>query len=249
MEIVRYIFDDLSVIPDPELFEIRAGVIGQRGLLVPETGVIRPQSSFQSLLDFWVGTVELSYMLGDAPGKVESTLEIMHERNWEAIIATSQTSAEAVITFEETSSTSITPQIYQEYIQPELKAWANLLHQKGKLLIHHAGGPIEDLLPKIAHSGIDVLESVSFRPYSGISMPQMRHALPSSITLMGGLDAATVGRMSETELEQYTKQLLMEMPKAGFILSSEVTGPPEAACSKQKLLAKVAARTGGKGTP
>ena len=80
-------------------------------------------------------------------------------------------------------------------------------------------------------------------------MPQMRHALPSSITLMGGLDAATVGRMSETELEQYTTQLLMEMPKAGFILSSEVTGPPEAACSKQKLLAKVAARTGGKGTP
>ncbi len=242
LEVVRYIFDDLTVIPDAEIFEIHAARIGQRGILVPEAGLIRPQCSFQSLLDFWVGTVELSQMLTQAPRKVENALESMLERNLEAVAVTNQTSADAVILFE---GSSTTPQMYQEYIQPELKNWANLLHYKGKLLIYHAGSPLEKLLPKIAHSGIDALECVSFRPNDGITIGQMRQALPESITLIGGLDATSIGRMSDSELDQYTRQLLAGMPDAGFILSGAIAGMQGDALSKHILMSHTVSRTGG----
>lgn len=242
LEVVRYIYDDLTVIPDPDIFEIHAARIGHRGLLVPEAGVIRPQCSFQSLLDFWVGTVALSHMLDEAMGKVENALESMFERNLEAIAVTDQTSAEAVIFFEDSSTT---PQMYQEYIQPELKNWANLLHHKRKLLIHHAGNPIEKLLQKIAHSGIDALECISFRPYDGMTVEQMRRALPDSITLIGGLDATSISRMSDSEFEQYIRGLLTNMPDTGFILSGAIAGMHSDDLSKHKLIPNILTRTGG----
>lgn len=239
LEAVQYIYDDLSVIPDPEIYEICAGTTGHRGLLVPETGVIRPQSSFQSLMDFWVGTIELRYMLQDAPGIVENTLAIMRQRNMEAIWAANQTSAEAIITFENTSSANLSPALFRSQVLPELQNWANALHQHGKILICHTGTPIMELIPSFASSGIDVLESISFSPGSETTIKAMRTALAGGITLLAGIEPIAFDRMSESRLEQYARQLLNEMPPAGCILSSADATSPHCALPKLKLLVKV----------
>lgn len=239
LEALQYLFDDLTVVPDSDSFETWAEKIGPRGLLVPVVGAIQPKSSFQSLVEFWIGTQELCYMLADDPQAVEDTLAYLRERNREGIRIACQTSAEAVISWEDTSTTNITPGMFRDYILPEIREWSGLLHQAGKLFLHHACGHIHDLLPLMAGSDIDALESIASPPTGNTTLPDARRALPSSIALVGGIEATELERLSAEQLEKVIQERLRALPETGFVLANSDSCPPGVSLDNLKLPAQI----------
>jgi len=73
-------------------------------LLVPDT-----KSAFQAMIEYWVGTEELVYLLADQQETVEHTLAIMGQRNLEAVTISAASGAEVFTTWEDTSTTNISP--------------------------------------------------------------------------------------------------------------------------------------------
>jgi len=239
-KVLKYLFDDMVVEEDYALFNQACEIYGDEALLVP---MLCPKpnlkSSFQSLLEYWVGTEELIYAVSDYPETVEDTLESMKRVTAETAKISSESKAEAFITWEDTSTTNISPVMYEKYILPEINGWCDILHNCGKLYIQHACGHLKNLIPLIAKSKIDCIESISPPPTGNIEIWEAKEVLPSDISLIGGIEPTVFLNSSVSELKEYTEQLIKKMKGSRFILANSDSCPPGVTIEKFQIVSEL----------
>lgn len=238
-ELLIYIMDNTTLEPDYEEFDRAVENLGDRGLLLP---IVAPElkSSFQSLLETWVGTEELVYAIMDYPELVERTMASMRRVSREAAKIAAASSSPVFLSWEDTSTTNISPQYYEQYILPEINEWCDILHASGKLYIQHACGQLKDLMDMIASSKIDCLESLSPAPTGNVEILDARKRLPESITVIGGIEPTILLNSSEEELEKLASELLDMMQGYRYVLANSDSCPPGVTVAKFELLAKLA---------
>lgn len=105
----------------------------------------------------------MTYLVYDEPEVVEECLSVMRKRDMETLKYTLNTPAEAVLFFEDSSTTNISPAFFNRYTAPQVKMWAEKVHQSGKYLIHHACGHIKDLLGSMAECNVMLLNPFRLR--------------------------------------------------------------------------------------
>jgi uroporphyrinogen-III decarboxylase len=213
--------------------------LGESGLILPLIGTYG-KSSFQSLVEHWIGTEELTYLLADDPEPLEACLEVMQARSKEIVRLAVQSEAEAFLFWEDSSTQNITPTWFSTYIAPELGAWADLIHGEGKLLVHHACGHLRDLLHPMAATGIDVIESISPPPTGNIELWEARDALGPKPVLIGGIEPTTFLNSTELELECHVTRLMEKMGTTGWILANSDSCPPGVSLGKFRLVTRLA---------
>lgn len=234
-KILTYINEHMQILPDQHAFLHDAHRLGDDGLYIPVIGS-ELKTSFQSLLESWVGTENLIYALYDYPEVVEETLSVMQQRALETVKMSIDSPAEAFISWEDTSTTNISPSLFTQYIAPELKNWTHEIHKNNKLYIHHACGQIKDLLPHMSDTHIDAIESISPPPTGNITLWDARAKLPDSITLIGGIEPTVFLNSSMDALEQYTHDLITQMKGHRFVLANSDSCPPGVAHEKFTLI-------------
>ena len=101
-----YINENMVITPAMDKFLSDYRDIGNRGLYVPLIGS-EGKTSFQSLIEYWVGTEELVYMLADFPEAVEECLSVMSENSIKTAEISVESPAEAFIFWEDSSTTNI----------------------------------------------------------------------------------------------------------------------------------------------
>lgn len=239
--ILKYIMDSTHLEADYERFEREAEKLGERGLLMP---LICPETktSFQALLESWVGTEELVYALADYPEIVQETLQSMYRVSKEAAEIAANSTCEFFISWEDTSTTNISPQYYRDYILPEINMWCEILHKKGKRYVQHACGKLNSLLPDIAGSKIDVLESVTPAPTGDIIMDDVNKILPERIAVIGGIEPVELLSTSVEETVNKAQELLNIMENRGYILSNSDSCPPGVSVEKFEALAQLVSK-------
>ena len=79
------------------------------------------KTSFQSLIEHWVGTEELVYALADYPETVEECLQVMDRKALESVEISVKSPAEAFIFWEDSSTTNISPAYFDKYTAPAIK--------------------------------------------------------------------------------------------------------------------------------
>lgn len=213
--------------------------LGESGLILPLIGTYG-KSSFQSLVEHWIGTEELAYLLADDPEPIEACLDVMQERSKEIVRLAVQTEAEAFLFWEDSSTQNITPSWFSAYIAPELGAWAERIHGEGKLLVHHACGHLRDLLLPMAKTGIDVIESISPPPTGNIELWEARAVLGPKPVLIGGIEPTVFLNSTEAELESHVIRLMEKMGTTGWILANSDSCPPGVSLEKFRLVARLA---------
>lgn len=157
---LQYLYENLEIIPDMKAFEEDYKKTGGDALLLPLIGV-RLKTSFQALVEHWCGTENLTYSLFDFEETVQECLSVMNMQDMKTVEIAARTSAEAVLFFEDSSTTNISPAFFENYTAPSINQWGRYLHDNGKMLIHHACGSLKDLLPVMSQTEIDAIESVS----------------------------------------------------------------------------------------
>jgi hypothetical protein len=70
--------------------------------------------------------------------ELESLMRAMHESNLKAYEVMAGSPAEVVIDYENTSTSFISPTIHRKYVSPCINDYADILHEKGKLLLTSA---------------------------------------------------------------------------------------------------------------
>lgn len=224
-KVLAYIYENTAAVPAMDDFIRIAGDTGERALLLPLIGS-EGKTCFQALVEHWVGTEELAYALADFPEAVEACLAAMQRVSERTVRIAAECPAEAFIFWEDSSTTNYSPSQFGQYALPEIDGWGKLLHGAGKRLIHHACGHLRGLLPLMAASHIDMVESVSPPPTGNVELWEARAMLPGTIGLIGGIEPTVFLRSTMEELEAYVRNLIERMGKGRFILANSDSCPP-----------------------
>ena len=107
-KILGYLIEHMRIEPDYGPIAAEIAEVGDDGLSVP---LISPfqKTPFQALIEHFVGTERLIYDLQDFPEEVEALLAVMSERALEAVRIAAASPAEAFITWEDSSTTNVSP--------------------------------------------------------------------------------------------------------------------------------------------
>lgn len=241
-KVLTYINENMRVEPYLDDFQVKYEKMGERCLIVPIIGT-ELKTSFQSLVEHWVGTEELVYALEDYPETVEECIHAMRRNALDSARISVQSPAEAFIFWEDSSTTNISPSYFEKYAMPEIIEWSKILHREGKLLIHHACGHIRALIPYMAKAGIDIIESISPPPTGNIEIWEAGEMLPDNIGLIGGIEPTVFLNSSLQELEIYVEELLTRMKGKRFVLANSDSCPPGVSLEKFKLVSEIVRRT------
>jgi uroporphyrinogen-III decarboxylase len=212
--------------------------MGEGGLLVP---LLSPflKTPFQALVEHYVGTVQLVYDLADYPEEVEALLEVMSERVTEAVRISAESPAEAFISWEDSSTTNISPAMFRRYIAPEISRWGRMLHDAGKLLLHHACGHVRHLLPIMVEEEVDVIESLSPPPTGNVEIWEAQEVLGSRIGIVGGIEPTHLLNLEMDAFREYVEDLLDRVNHRHYVLANSDSCPPGVAVEKFRLVTQI----------
>ena len=225
-EILKYIFIHTHICEDIDNLNKLYRSIGDSALLVPVIG-LRCKSAYQDLCENWCGLQNLVEAMCDFPDKVEECITELRRINLETVKITARALPEYCISWEDSTTMFVSPSMYEKYIIDELNEWCDILHANGKKYILHACGHIQNLLPIIAKSKIDVLESITPAPVGDADLKYADEILPDNIAIIGGIDGITLKNSSKEEILKKVDELYQIFRKRGYVLANSDSCPPE----------------------
>ena len=237
-KILRYIIERMQIKPNYEVVQREIDEAGEDGLSVP---LISPflKTPFQSLVEHYVGTEQLVYHLADFPEEVEETLAVMSAKAMQAVHISVDSPAQAFITWEDSSTTNISPALFARYIIPEINRWGEVIHDAGKLFLHHACGHVRALLPSMAKECVDAIESLSPPPTGNIEIWEARAVMGADMGLIGGIEPVNFVNLDLSDLRTYVENLIMRMGTHRFILANSDSCPPGVSIEKIHLVSEM----------
>jgi uroporphyrinogen-III decarboxylase len=201
--------------------------VGDEGLVVAQVSPFL-KTPFQSLIEHFVGTVQLVYDLYDHPDLIAQVTAVMNDKAREAVEISVESPVEAFISWEDSSTMNVHPDQFEKYIASELRKWGAALHREGKLLLHHACGHIKDLLPMMAEEGVDAVESISPPPTGNTHIWEAQKILsPAGTAVIGGIDPVMLETMDEAALRTYVREILRNCSRRGLVLANSDSCPPD----------------------
>lgn len=224
-KVLQYLYENLEINENFQDFQEDSRRVGSQALFLPLVG-IRSKTAFQTLVEHWCGTENLTYALYDFEEAVRECLDVMDEKDMETVKISAKSDAEALLFFEDSSTTNISPAFFQDYTLPAIENWGKCLHENGKLLIHHACGHIRDLLPLMDASPIDLIESISPPPTGNVDIPEAFSLLSADKGLIGGIEPTFFLNCTLEELEMRVGFLLEQANERRFILANSDSCPP-----------------------
>ncbi len=238
-EILAYLASHIQILPDPAAVAQPIDALGQDGLFV---ALISPfgKTPFQHMVEYWVGTAEMAYALADFPAQVEACLTVMSEKALEAVRISVDSPAQAFITWEDSSTTNVSPRLFERYIVPDLNRWGREVHRAGKLLLHHACGHVRALMKSIASEEIDSLESLSPPPTGNIEIWEAQAQLPAHIGVIGGIEPVNLLTLNPLEFDRYVETLLDRVNPTRYILANSDSCPPGVSIDRFKRITQIA---------
>lgn len=231
-------FEDLQVTEKIREANEQIRQLGENGLHLAGLGT-HGKSAYQYLLETLMGTENLIYLTMDEPGLLEELLQVMRQKNLETVAITAKSDAGACISWEDSSTTNVSPDLYAAYVAPEIAAWCAVLKEAGKPYVQHACGHIRNLLLPIAAQGVTGIESISPAPTGNVSMQEAFSVLPPQVSLIGGLEPTQMLNDDVDSLLSCAEALLEGRGNRGFILANSDSCPPGVTMDKFTALAKL----------
>ena len=237
-KVLQYMYENIIVTEGHGPVNDAYHSLGDSAVIAPNIG-IACKTAFQSLVEHWCGTEALTYALYDFPEVVEECLSVMQERDLETVRCSAGADADVFNFYEDSSTTNISPEMFEKYTAPAINEWGRILHKNGKLLMHHACGHLRALMPLIAKTEIDILESISPPPTGNIDITEVGEQLPEHIALIGGIEPLFFRNCSMEELEARVKYLLDRLGKRRFVLANSDSCPPDVSYEKFLLVSEL----------
>ena len=238
LKILTYLNEDMKVEPNFSKYEKGMELLGEEALLIP---IITPEmkSSFQSLIENWMGTEGASFAVYDYEDELAMCLNAMRKNSVESVEIAVNSGAEAYLFWEDSSTGNLSPSFFRDYIADEIASWADIIHREGALLVHHACGQIRGLIPEMVKTGIDVIESISPPPTGDIEIFEAREMAPDNVCLVGGIEPTILLNSSIDELKTRVVDIMEKTGKKGFVLANADSCPPGVEIEKFRMISEL----------
>jgi hypothetical protein len=180
----QFLYEDAVYTPRYDYVQSRLAAMGEAGLY----SIFGPPTPLLDVIMFQIRLPNVYFFLDDHPEEMEALLATMHRRNCEYYELAASGPGEVVRSFEDTSTTLLSPDLYRRYCLRQLQDYRDICHAHGKLFVPHMCGLLKGVLPELAATGLDGIEAVTPPPLGDCPIGLAREQLGPNITLIGGLD-------------------------------------------------------------
>ena len=186
-----------------------------------------PISPFQMLLEVELGVENFYYFLADYPDEMVELMNIMHAKNMEACEIIVESPAEVVILYENTSTSYMSPPMFNRYILDHLNEYADLYHEAGKIVLIHACGTLKDIAEELGRGRYDGFCDIAPPPTGDLDLAEAKEVWGNRKVAMGGIDATAFVSLSPEEMKKHVRHILQRISShRGVILGSGDAVPP-----------------------
>ena len=237
-KILQYVFEHTEFKPSYDWFEERDKMIGDHGIVVPQATEFRSSLEYLSEDDVQRTTFDMM----DYPEVVGEFLSVLREKNIEATKVAVESPAKYFNIWEDSSTTLLSPALFEEYVLPEFAEFTKIINGAGKQLIHHACGHIKALLPLMATENVAAFESLTPVSTGNIQMCDCAAAWGDKFLMIGGLDPMFLIQCSEAELTDYLETTIAQMGdlRHKWIIANGDSLPPNVSPDKLRLVIEIA---------
>ncbi len=144
-----------------------------------------PRRPYSDLLHDLLGWAEGLMLLNEPI--VKEILVVLEEKLQQLVEEVTHMPGQLVFSPDNLDGQFISPRACKKYLIESYRQTADLLHQQGKQLIVHIGGPVKRLLNPLATAGVDGIEGISGPPQSDTTLTEARELAGSDLTLWGGI--------------------------------------------------------------
>ena len=223
LKIFRYVVENLEYEPTYNLFEKEEIYIGSDGLATTTS----PSAPFHSLMEIEFGIENFYYMINDYQTELEELMDVMHERNKEIYKIIAASPAKVVIDYENTSTTTQSPAIYEKYVERQINDYVDILHKSDKILLIHMCGKLKGLEKQIARGGMDGIVDIAPQPTGDVSLGEARRMWGSDKIVMGGIDATAFKGLTPDGMSEYVKDILKDLGSGEGVLLGSADATPQ----------------------
>jgi len=225
----EYIFENVEVVPNFEGYQEFAEYVGERGIAA---GYLNSAASPMHLLQHDLMPVELFfYELYDHPEALihcATSIGGFFQRMFEVC---ARSPADVLYLGGNYHADMTPPPFFSKHITPWLKAFADMLHPRGKFLVTHTDGENSGLLDCYLESAIDIADSVCPSPMTKLTFKEVRDHFRSRITIMGGIPSICLlpASMPDDAFGAYLDDFVSQLGRGDhLILGISDTTPPAA---------------------
>jgi uroporphyrinogen decarboxylase len=113
----------------------------------------------------------------------------------------------------------LSPDLYKEFIIPQLKKYVDMAHRAGKLTIFHSDGMVEPYYTAFIEIGLDCHQSLE--PVAGNNLAIIKEKWGDKLSFIGNMDSEVLLPFGSTEeVIAVTKATLKAgMPNGGYMFS------------------------------
>ena len=237
------IFEDEVVEPDPEgvaRTRERRKLIGDDGMLLgPMDG-----TPMGMMFRVYSGVATLAYLWADAPDALRDCFAVMERNYLQRLAIGVQSDVDAVVSVDDTSTTAISPAMFEACNLGLTDARAAAAHAAGKLYLHHSCGLIRDLLPLYRRTKMDAVHAFTIPPIGNVTVAAGRQALGDRITIMAGVQQLAGPMHDRAGVRASIHQMIREAePWDHFILG--MAGYPNRNMEETKFVVDCCRELGG----
>ncbi len=179
-------FEDEVIEPDPDGFRRtreRRELIGDDGLVLGGMD----GTPLGMMYRVYSGVATLAYLWADAPDALRDCFSVMESNYLKRLKIGIQSDIDVVVSVDDTSTTCISPAMFEAFNIDLTDARATAAHSKGKLYFHHSCGLIRDLLPIYRRTKMDAVHAFTVPPVGNVSVSEGRKLLGNKIAIWSGV--------------------------------------------------------------
>lgn len=213
-------FKSLRVEPSPDAIrairDIRARA-GDRGILFCRTAGTPLGMCYRVYSDL----VNLIYLLADEPEAMAQLFAAMEEKYlllYERMLNDAP-DIDAFFGMDDTSTTLISPAMFEQYNVELTSRRADLCHRCGKIYLHHSCGLIRHLLPVYRKTGMDGVDAFTTPPIGDVSYAEGRALLGPGFSMNAGLSGG-LPSLDEAAIRRHVAARFEDARKAGHVVFS-----------------------------
>ncbi|NQT88437.1 hypothetical protein HQ560_16845, partial [bacterium] len=227
----RHIYEGSKFRLDPDKVEAaraRIREVGDRGITMVGMGI----SPWMDLIQHQIGPEQAYYFLFDHPEATRELIDLMHaERLRYLRCLLGDCPYDYVISIENTSTTLLSPAIFEDICWPQLMEYGTLIVEAGADHIMHMCGKLRALLPKMDELPALAIEAYT-SPTVGDTTLADRVELCPSKGIIGGTSAALWIRPTEVICEAIEASFAEAGTHLGVVLTSAGVLPPSVTLDK-----------------
>ena len=236
-EVLKYIFENIRIVPDHQRFSSWQAEVGDDGVAVL-VGSVAP-SPIQHIQRDFLEATDFFYHYNDYQPQMRALADAV-ETVFEQLLEAASISPAEIVMWGANFDDMITyPSYFEQDIMPWVQKASRVLEDNGKLVLCHTDGENLGLMDLIYDSGFHIAEAVCPYPMMRVRIEQYYQQWGDRIALFGGIPQSLLSEdtASEADLHNYLDHFFKAVaPGRRIIVGIADTTPPNADFNRLRII-------------